>query len=394
MKKFILAGFGIFLIVFIFWAVHRIGLFAPPTLAPGETRIVSFIQSSQDSLSPVPYTYEPYVENLTVPWSIVFTSPDRLLVTERLGRIRAIRTGKLEPDSLITFSEVSSEDEEGLMGMALDPFYEENKYIYVCLAYQHEGTQWDKVIRLIDHEQTIEVDKVILERIPSAQFHAGCRLKFGPDHNLYITTGDATNKQLPQDISSLGGKILRIKPDGSIPSDNPFPNSPVYSYGHRNSQGIDWHPATHELYSTEHGPSVFDGPAGGDEINHIIAGGNYGWPLVSHDDNREGLVGPLTTFTPAEAPSAGMFYAGSVFPQFTNDFFVAALKGEGILRIKFASSDPDTVLEIEKLPIEVGRVREIVQGPDGFIYFATSNRDGRGTVHDNDDHIYRLIPKE
>jgi glucose/arabinose dehydrogenase len=375
------------------WTAHRFGIFSPHPLNPGESRIIlTNQQTPPPNSSPVPYTYESYVENLVVPWSMVFTDPDRILVTERAGRIRVIQNGLLQPEPLITFTEISHQDEEGLMGMALDPDYDQNKYIYVCLAYPDKGTLKDKVVRLIDTHDSISVDRIVLDDIPAAKYHAGCRLKFGPDNNLYITTGDATDKQIAQDIDSLGGKILRIHTDGSIPEDNPFPDSPVYSYGHRNPQGIDWHPLNDQLYSSEHGPTIFDGPAGGDEINRIVAGGNYGWPRVSHNDNEPGLIAPLTTFTPAEAPSGGMFYSDTVFPQFTNDFFVGALKGEGILRISLSESDPDQIIMVEKLPIEVGRIREIVQGPDGFIYFATSNRDGRGSAISGDDHIYRIIP--
>lgn len=382
------------------WASQRFALFTKPSLKTGETKMFvasdknnSIGDTSHTSMSPVPYRVEPFVSGLNVPWSMVWTSTERMLVTERPGRIREIVRGTLQPDPLITFTEVSNTDEEGLMGMTLDAYYNETRALYACLAYPKNKGLVNKIVRLLDNGTSLSIDKTIIDNIPAAHFHAGCRIRFGPDNKLYITTGDATDKNSAQNISSLGGKILRINSDGSIPEDNPFSKSPVYSYGHRNPQGIDWHPISRELYSSEHGPSVFDGPAGGDEINHILPGRNYGWPLVSHERTKEGLIAPLTTFTPAEAPASGSFYTADVFPQFTNDFFVGLLKGEGVMRIRFSASHPDTIEEIEKLSVDVGRVREIAQGPDGYIYVTTSNRDGRGTVQNGDDHIFRLVPE-
>ena len=155
----------------------------------------------------------------------------------------------------------------------------------------------DKVVRLIDGNDSIIIDEVLLENIPAARNHAGCRIKFGPDKRLYITTGDALDEDIAQDINSLGGKILRMNQDGSIPVNNPFENSLVYSFGHRNSQGIDW-TANSILLSSEHGPSGFDGPPGGDEVNKINEGANYGWPIVSHEDIDPRFITPLEVFTP------------------------------------------------------------------------------------------------
>ncbi|OGK39414.1 hypothetical protein A3F34_02805 [Candidatus Roizmanbacteria bacterium RIFCSPHIGHO2_12_FULL_44_10] len=342
----------------------------------------------------VDYKVESFAENLFVPWEIVFTSERRILLTERDGKIRAIENGILRPDPLISFSEVSSKDEEGLMGLALDPHYSQNKLLYACLAYGNQPDMFDKVVVLEDKNSFIELKGAILDRIPAAEFHAGCRLGFGPDEKLYITTGDATKKELAQDLNSLAGKILRINTDGTIPTDNPFPNSPVYSLGHRNSQGIAWQPGSGLLVATEHGPTVFDGPPGGDEINIIKPGLNYGWPLVSHEKNREGLIAPKIIFTPAVAPAAAMFYSGTVFPQFKNNFLFGGLKGEGVFHVVFSAENPESIIEYERLPdINVGRVRAITEGPDGLIYFSTSNKDGRGSAKQGDDRIYRLVPK-
>lgn len=341
----------------------------------------------------VPYRIERFAQNLNVPWSMVFTSPERLLVTERPGRIRVVENGQLQPSSLRTFPEVISQAEEGLMGITLDPHYQENRFIYLCMAYRDGQRQYNKVVRLTDEGSSLANDTILLDKIPSAEFHAGCRLRFGPDGKLYITTGDARSPSQAQDRASLGGKILRLNADGSIPADNPFAGSPVFSYGHRNPQGLDWHPVTGTLIATEHGPSGNDGPGGGDEINLIKAGQNYGWPVVSHERSRAGMVDPLLVFTPAVAPASSMFYRGSVFPQFTNHYFVGLLRGTGILHITLDASG-EKIAAYEKLPdITVGRVRDIVEGPDGYLYFTTSNTDGRGQPQAGDDTIYRIVPR-
>lgn len=187
---------------------------------------------------------------------------------------------------------------------------------------------------------------------------------------------------------------MRLNADGSIPSDNQFANSYVYSLGHRNSQGIDWYPGTNQLFSTEHGPSGFDGPPGGDEFNIIYPGKNYGWPEVSHEETDPKYIDPLIVFTPAEAPASGMFYSGTTFPQFTNNFFYGALRGEGIIRIQLDPDDITQVISYEKLDIgDLGRIREVAEGPDGFIYFSTSNTDGRGNPRPTNDTIYRIVPQ-
>jgi glucose/arabinose dehydrogenase len=355
----------------------------------------SFTALTQPVASPaaVDYQLELVAQNLFVPWSVVFTSADRMLVTERNGAVRIITNGQLQPTPLFRFQNISTKSEEGLMGMALDPQYTQNKLVYVCVAYPKNNGLVDKVVALKDNGQSATEERTIIDDIPAAQFHAGCRLKFGPDKKLYITTGDATNRELAQNKESLAGKILRLNPDGSIPSDNPFPNSPLYSIGHRNPQGIDWHPVTGTLYETEHGPSGFDGPGGGDEVNVIKAGQNYGWPKVSHEKSAAGLVSPKLTFTPAVAPAAGLFYKGDVFPQFKNNFFFGMLQGTGIHRLVLDEANPELILSHEDLPgLNIGRIREVTESPDGLIYFSTSNRDGRGNLNDGDDKIYRIVP--
>jgi glucose/arabinose dehydrogenase len=233
---------------------------------------------------------------------------------------------------------------------------------------------------------------VILEGIPAAQYHAGCRLRFGPDGKLYATTGDATNGKIAQDMRSLGGKTLRLEPDGSIPADNPFPGSPVFSLGHRNAQGLDWDPVSGLQLQTEHGPSGFDGPGGGDEVNIVEAGKNYGWPLIHHRASREGLVSPLLEYTPAVAPSGGSFCRCALLPSFQGDFFFTTLRGERLIRVRLDPKDRRRVAQTEELFGDVyGRLRDAVPGPDGALYVATSNRDGRGRSRPGDDRILRVV---
>lgn len=337
------------------------------------------------------FKYEIFVNNMEVPWSIVFTSTDRVLVNERPGRLRQVINGKLESNPVKLFSDVKSGAEEGLMGLALHPNYSENKYIYISYAYEKNDDIWVKIVRFKDDGSSLSMEKVIFDNIPAARFHAGCRIKFGPDGKLYITTGDAGDREYAQDLNKLHGKILRLNDDGTIPADNPFENSPVWSYGHRNPQGIDWFPGTEIMWSTEHGPSGFDGPGGGDEVNVIVKGGNYGWPLVSHNESREGLVSPVLVFTPAEAPASGMFYKSGKIEKFKNCFLFGCLRGNGIISVKIDPNDNTKVLSFEKIAQDFGRIREIAEGPDGAIYFSTSNRDGRGKVRDGDDKIYRIV---
>jgi glucose/arabinose dehydrogenase len=373
-------------------------------LQPGERKIIS--QTAETTAAgPIPettvasdsqeveFSLETVASGLFVPWSLIFTDTDRILVSQRDGGIRQIIGGELQDEALYIFDDVSSVGEAGLMGLEIDPEYSQNSYIYACYASSDSNGMKLNVVRLRDNVSALNFDQVVIENIPAARNHAGCRIKFGPDGKLYITTGDAQDKNLPQDLDSLAGKILRLNRDGSVPSDNPFAGSPVYSYGHRNPQGLAWNNETGQLYETEHGPSVFDGPAGGDEVNLIVAGGNYGWPLVSHDGILEGATSPLLTFTPAEAPGSAMFYSGSAFPQYTNKLFFGALRGSGIVVVEFARNNPEKVISYEKLDVDVGRVRDVVEGPDGYIYFTTSNRDGRGNVRDGDDKIYRLVPR-
>ena len=343
----------------------------------------------------VQFRVETVIGGLQVPWSIVFTPDGRMIFTERVGRVRVFENGKLRDAPLATIEDVRAASESGLMSLALHPQFAANHFLYLSYAYASGGEQRVRVVRYRETGSALVDRKVLIENIPAAPNHAGCRLRFGPDDKLYITTGDATERELGQRLDSLSGKILRLNDDGSVPADNPFVGQQnvrpeIWTYGHRNPQGIDWQPGTNLLFETEHGPSGFDGPGGGDEVNIIERGKNYGWPVVHHRESRAGMESPILEYTPAVAPASGMFYRGAAFPQFRNNFFFGCLQGQTIIRVVL---DGRRVLSQERLlEGKFGRIRDVAEGPDGAIYFSTSNRDGRGSPASNDDRILRLVP--
>jgi glucose/arabinose dehydrogenase len=360
---------------------------APPGKGSGETA------GTKDGA--VQFRVETVAGNLQVPWSISFAPDGRIIFTERPGRVRVIEQGRLRPEPLAIISDVESRSESGLMGLTLHPQFASNHFLYLAYAYNSNDGQRVRVVRFRETGSSLTDRQLIIENIPAAQFHAGCRLRFGPDGKLYITTGDATEPNTAQKLDSLGGKTLRLNDDGTVPSDNPFVNQKdarpeIWSYGHRNPQGLDWQPGTNLLFETEHGPSGGDAPGGGDEVNIVEKGKNYGWPIVHHKDSRAGLESPLLEYTPAVAPASGTFYRGSSFPQFRGNFFFGCLRGETIIRVVL---DGRRVVSQERLlERQYGRIRDVAEGPDGAIYFSTSNRDGRGTPANDDDRILRLVP--
>ena len=335
---------------------------------------------------------ETFVSGLEVPWSLAFTSPTRLLVTERPGRVRVVENGVLRPKPLAVIADVEAGGESGLMGMTLAPDYARSRHVFLAYAYDAARGSEVRVVRYRDDGDALSDRTLIFEKIPAARNHAGCRVRFGPDGKLYVTTGDATDREIAQDPKSLGGKTLRLNPDGTIPGDNPFPGSPVYSLGHRNAQGLDWEPRSGLQFQTEHGPSGFDGPGGGDEVNIVEAGKNYGWPIVHHRESRAGLVSPLLEYTPAVAPAGASFSRGELLRSFQGDFFFATLRGEKLIRVRPDPANPRRVAETEDLLTGVyGRLRDVVSGPDGALYVATSNRDGRGNPRAGDDRVLRVV---
>jgi len=346
--------------------------------------------SSQSNAS---FKVEKVIGGLEVPWSIVWAPDGRMIFTERPGRVRVMEKGALNPKPLLVVPDVERSGESGLMSVALHPQFSSNHFLYLSYAYATGGVRV-RVVRYREAPEGLIDRKVIIEDLPAAQFHAGCRIRFGPDGKLYVTTGDATQRQLAQQLDSLAGKTLRLNDDGTVPQDNPFVGQQnarpeMVAWSHRNAQGLDFQPGSNLMFQTEHGPSGFDGPGGGDEVNIVEKGKNYGWPTIHHTQTAAGLESPLLEYTPACAPGSGAFYRGSVFPQFKGNFFFGCLRGERMIRVVL---DGRRVVSQENLLQNYGRIREVAEGPDGYLYFSTSNRDGRGKPAEDDDRILRLVP--
>ncbi len=332
--------------------------------------------------------------NLEVPWSMAFAPDGRLFFSERPGRVRVVKGGTLLPAPALTVSDIAAQGESGALGLALHPAFASNHFVYLAYTAMGPGAGGggtgagggivNRVVRYRELNDTLGEPMVIIDNLSASSIHDGCRLRFGPDGKLYITMGDASNAPVAQDLASYNGKILRLNDDGSVPSDNPF-GSPVWSYGHRNPQGIDWHPVTHDLWETEHGAT------GNDEVNRIDPGKNYGWPVIEGGQTQAGMEAPVLFFNPSIAPSGASFYTGSAIPGFSNNFFFATLAGGHLHRVRLDTADPRRVAADEALLLNrFGRIRDVVTAPDGSLYFSTSNRDGRGTPVAEDDRIVRI----
>ncbi|MFD0682042.1 MULTISPECIES: PQQ-dependent sugar dehydrogenase [unclassified Paenibacillus] len=364
----------------------------PPTSTAPETSA-----SGAEAPSSIPYTREIVASKLNVPWDMDFAPDGRIFLTERGGGIRVIEKGLLKPEPVFRFEKppLYTESEAGLLGIALDKNFSSNHYMYVYHTYQEGGQAYNRLLRMVESGGKAKVDKVLLDALPGDRIHDGGRVKIGPDGLLYITNGDAAKSSIAQDVAQLGGKILRIRTDGTIPGDNPFPGSPVYSLGHRNPQGLAWHPSTGRLFSTEHGQTAHD------EFNLIEPGANYGWPLVQGDeaqvpakDAAKKGPGPLklpllhsgdTTW----APSGITFITKGPWK---GSLLAANLRGTQLQRVVLGN-DQVSVQKAEPLfKDEWGRIRNVVEGPDGSIYIMTNNRDGRGQPGAEDDQLIRLKP--
>ena len=337
---------------------------------------------------------------LEVPWAIAFAPDGRIFVTERIGRIRVIESGLLreEPWAMLP---VSAQGEAGLMGIALAPDFATTRELYVVGTFDYGGALVNRVIRLTDDNRRGVRPTVVLDNIPAAVFHAGDAVAFGPDGFLYVATGDAREPSHAQDDASLAGKILRMRRDGSPAPLDPRSGSLVYARGVRNPQGLTWHPASGTAFATDHGPSGFPNEyfrRDRDELNVVSRDANLGWPTVSGAASDSRFTPPLVEWSsPGIAPSGAAFYTGPV-PEWRSSVFVAALKGEQLRRVVVMrdSTSPAGWRAVVDEPLFVrkfGRLRAIAMGPDGLLYFTTSNRDGRGVPRPGDDLLLRIRPK-
>lgn len=339
----------------------------PTTTVPSPSQLVSPENSGVEVLA----------KNLDIPWEIAFL-PDppsgeaskTFFVTERKGIVWQLG---IEKKQILKLADVAAVGEGGLLGIAHHPKHEQNGYTYLYYTYKRQGVK-NKVVRFVHVGDTLRQEKIIIENIPGNANHNGGRIKFGPDGKLYVTTGDSQNPSTAQDKNSLAGKILRLNDDGLIPSDNPFPNSPVYSYGHRNPQGLAWD-SSGKLWATEHGQKAQD------EVNLIEPGKNYGWPTIRGEERSDKMEAPyIQSGTQTWAPS-GMTIKGG-------NLYFAGLRGEAIYKLVIKN-----IATKEYFKNQFGRIRTIVEGPDGNFYLLTSNRDGRGKPTAEDDRIIKISPR-
>lgn len=323
---------------------------------------------------------ETVLSGLDTPWEVVFAPDGRVFVTERPGRVLVVEDGELreEPYARLPVEEVG---EGGQLGLALHPNFRRNGVLYAYYTTREDGRLRNRLVRLVEEDGSARQEEVLLEG-PAASIHDGGRVRVGPDGKLYATFGDTADAGLAQDPRALAGKIIRLNLDGSVPRDNPFPGSPVYSYGHRNPQGLAWDEAGN-LYAPEHGQSAHD------ELNLVRPGRNYGWPVIEGGERREGMVAPiLHSGEKTWAPSGAEYVREGPWK---GSILFTGLRGESLHRVEVDPEDPGRVVRHrEYLEGEYGRLRTVVQGPDGALYLLTSNRDGRGDPAPSDDRLLRV----
>jgi len=312
---------------------------------------------------------------LAAPWDLAFYPGERVFLTLRdEGHVLELH----EDDSTTILREfdVNASGEGGLMGIAVGPPEADAPWVYVYFTTNTDN----RIVRFRADGGEVEE---ILTGIPRANIHNGGRIAFGPDGMLYAGTGDAADTALSQEADSLAGKILRMTPEGATPEDNPFPDSLVFSLGHRNVQGFDWD-GEGRMYASEFGPQRHD------EVNLIEPGANYGWPAVTGFAGDERFVDPVAVEEPPEASWSGLAVLnGGAIPEWEGHVFAAGLRGQRLWRYE-PGPDGTFVASEAHLVGEFGRLRHVVQAPDGTIWVVTNNRDGRGRPSDDDDRILRI----
>lgn len=333
------------------------------------------------------FTIETVVEGLEHPWSVDFLPDGRMLVTEKPGRLRIIKDGQLS-EPVTGLPKIKEKGQGGLLDIALDPDYKNNQIIYLSYSAKGKGGIGTEVVKgkLVGNE--LKDTQVIFKLSPKTNtgYHFGSRLLFAKDGSLFITLGDRGDKERAQDINDHAGSLIHINKDGSVPEDNPFVNNPnakpeIYTYGNRNMQGIAMHPETGDVWTVEHGPQ------GGDELNLMKPGRNYGWPVITYGVNygtgtkigegteKEGMAQPIHYWVPSIATSSLLFYTGDKFPNWKGNAFVSSLKFGQLARLEMQGNK--VVHEERLINGKVGRIREVQQGLDGYIYMVTDESDGR-----------------
>ena len=331
------------------------------------------------------------VAGLEVPWGLAFLPNGDMLVTERPGRLRLVRDGQLVPEPVAIMDD-SDTAEGGLLGIALHPDFATNGMFFLYRTVHPEnGPTVNRVERwqLSENGSAATRVGILLDNIPAATYHNGGRLRIGPDGMLYVGTGDARDPNLSQDPESLAGKLLRIDPDGSIPDDNPIPKSPVYLLGIRNTQGFDC-PNDSTIWLTDHGPSGEMLRRDHDEVNVARAGDNLGWPTIYGCESSTGMVSPSITWADATPPGGAAVYTGDAIPEWQGSLLIGILGSRHLQRVALDASGSVTHHEVY-FRNELGRLRDVVMGPDGHLYVTTSNCDGRGDCPADGDKVLRIL---
>lgn len=341
------------------------------------------------------FTVEVFAEGFDIPWGMAFLPDGNMLVTERGGTLRLVEQGNLHPEPIAGVPEVYSRGQGGLLDIQLHPDYEQNGWIYITYSIPGDGGAHTALMRAKLDDHSLTQQELLFDGSPktTSGSHFGSRIAFDDDGHVYFSIGDRGSMDTAQDPTNYNGVVIRLNDDGSIPEDNPFVNHDsylpeIYTYGNRNIQGMTIHPETREIWSHEHGPR------GGDEINIIRSGKNYGWPKVTHgrnysgtqitpDTTKPGMEDPLHHWTPSIAPSGMAIVYGDRYPNWNGNVMVGALRQQKVERVVL-SEEKDAVVHQERLLRNLGRIRDVRMGPDGYLYVA----------EESNGRILRILPVE